>query len=97
MEKLELRDLSGSITLPLFEAMSQQIPISIIDELHRTLEDLYGRDLKFEVAMILYALISLAGIQCSPMFREIQGTPSLMKDFAGEVLTDWREILNEYL
>lgn len=97
MEKPELRDLSGSITLPFFEAMFQQIPVSIIDELHRTLEDLYGRDLKSEATMILYALISLSGIQCLPMVLEMQGNPSLMKDFAGEVLTDWREILNEYL
>ena len=97
MGKIELHDLSGSITLPFFEAMYRRMAITISNELYRTLEDLYSRDLKSEVAMILYALISLAGIQCSPMFREIQGTPSLMKDFAGEVLTDWREILNEYL
>ncbi len=97
MGKIELHDLSGSITLPFFEAMYRRMAITISNELYWTLEDLYSRDLKSEVAMILYALISLAGIQCSPMFREIQGTPSLMKDFAGEVLTDWREILNEYL
>lgn len=97
MEKIELYDLSGSITLPFFEAMSQRIPISTINELYRTLEDLYGRDLKSEAAMILYALILLLDIQCSPMFREVQGDPSLRENFAGEVLTDWREILNEYL
>ena len=37
--------------------MSQQIPISIINELYQTLEDLYDRDLKFEAAMILYSML----------------------------------------
>ncbi len=97
MEKLELNDLSGSIALPLFEAMSQRMPIAIINELYRTLEDLCGRDLKFEAAMILCALISLSDIRYHQMFLEMQGDLSLMKDLAGEVLTDLGEILNEYL
>lgn len=97
MEKLELYDLSGSITLPFFEAMYQRMPIAIINGLYRTLEGLYSRDLKFEAAMILCALISLSDIRCHQMLLKMQGDFSLMKDFAGEVLTDLGEILNEYL
>lgn len=97
MEKIELHDLSGSITRPFFEAMYRRMAITIINGLYRTLEDLYSRELKSEVAMILCALISLPDIRCHQMFLEMQGNSSLMKDFAGEVLIDWREILNEYL
>ena len=53
--------------------------------------------IKTEAAILLYSLISLSDIQRPQMFREIQGDLSLMKDFAGEVLTDLGEILDEYL
>ena len=80
-----------------FEAMSQRMPIATINKLCRALEDLYGRDLKTEAAILLYSLISLSDIQRPQLFREIQGDLSLMKDFAGEVLPDLGEILDEYL
>lgn len=97
MEKFELYDLSGSFTLPFFEAMSQRMPIAMINELYQVLEGLYERGLKAEAAMLLYALLLLLDIRCHQMFLKMQGDLSLMKDFAGEVLTDLGEILNEYL
>ena len=97
MEKLELYDLSGSFTLPFFEAMSQRMSIAMINELYQVLEDLYEQGLKAEAAMLLYALLLLLDIRCQHMFPEMKRDLSLMKDFVGEVLTDLGEILNEYL
>ena len=97
MKDIKLNDLSGSMTLTFFEAMSRRMPIAAIHELYQVLEGLYERGSKTEVAILLNALILWSDIQCPQMFEEVQGDHSLMKEFAGEVLTDWGEILNEYL
>ena len=97
MKDINLDDLSGSITLPFFEAMAQRMPIAAIHELYQVLEGLYARGAKTEVAILLDALILWSDIQNPQMFEEVQRDHSLMKEFTGEVLTDWGEILNEYL
>ena len=58
---------------------------------------MYERGLKAEAAMFLYSLILLSDIHCPQTLRKMQGDHSLMTDFAGEMLTDLGEILNEYL
>lgn len=97
MGNIKLNDLSGSITLPFFEAVSQRMPIAAINKLYQALEGLYERDLKAEAAMVLYSLILLSDIHCPQTLQKMQGDQSLMTDFAGEMLTDLGEILNEYL
>lgn len=97
MEKLELYDLSGIVTLPFFEAISQRMPIAAINKLYQALEGLYERGLKAEAAMFLYSLILMSDIHCPQTLWKMQGDLSLMKNFAGEVLTDLGEILNDYL
>lgn len=97
IENIKLNDLSGSITLQFFEAMSQRVPIAAIYELYQVLEGLYELGAKNEVAIVLDILILWSDIQYPQLFEKVQRERSLTKDFAGEVLTDLGEILSEYL
>ena len=97
MENIKLNDLSGSITLQFFEAMSQRVPIAAIYELYQVLEGLYELGAKNEVAIVLDILILWSDIQYPQLFEKVQRERSLTKDFAGEVLSDLGESLSEYL
>ena len=97
MGNIKINDLSGSITLPFFEAMSQRMPIAATNKLYQVLENMYEQGLNAEAAVVLYSLILLSDIHYPQPFWKMQGALSLMKNFAGEVLTDLGEILNEYL
>ena len=77
--------------------MSQRVPIAAIYELYQVLEGLYELGAKNEVAIVLDILILWSDIQYPQLFDKVQRERSLTKDFAGEVLTDFGEILSEYL
>lgn len=96
MKKYDINSLSGSVTLPLFETTSERMPIAVIQEVYLILEFLYSHNMRKESFQLLWALISLSKVEWPEEYLEIENNAHLAETFAGEVLADLKEILNEY-
>lgn len=96
-ETVTLCDLSGALTLPLFDKLLHKTKdIDKLRKLYQLLEFLYANDQKQMAFQLICLCFDMTGLRLPKMFGEMTRQVSAQADFAGEVLEDLEDILRDY-
>ena len=94
--KLSVNDLSGAVTLPLISKLfAEWKSVDQLEILLRMLTAYFHRGHTSEVFDMVCALLQSSGFCLPPEFYDVIKTNIDKREFIGEFLTDFREILGE--
>lgn len=91
----KINNLSGAITLPLFEQMSKKISVSDIKRIYELLDGLYEQGSKRDVFNLIHIIIIFSQIEIPQEYYSLIGDLKT-EEFVGELLADLQDILCEF-
>ena len=94
--EISISDLSGALALPLIsELFAEYQSVEALNILLQMLTMLYNNSYGVRAFDLIYTLFRTSRIALPQKFYDIINTEKDKRDFAGEILTDFREILSE--